>query len=230
MSISKRAIIFTFAAILTIGTAGAGEAKGQNVLREILDRMDKHYKAMQSMEASLARTIYQSQLRETDEFSGKVVLVPGKGRDASIRLDWTRPREEILSIANSKYQLYIPSIKTAYRGSTSSQKAKGSGGGALRMLSMSEAELRKNFAVDYIGQVSLAGTDVWHIKLDPKTKQDFKFSEMWVDKDGMPIQVRITAQNNDTDTFRFSNIKRNNRIPGSTFAVKVAKGTEILDQ
>ncbi len=230
MFISKRAIIFTFAAIMAIGSAGTSEVNGQNVLREILDRMDKHYKALQSMEANVARTMYQSQLRETDDFSGKVVLVPGKGRDASVRLDWTRPREEILSIANSKYQLYIPSIQTAYRGSTSSQKAKGSGGGALRMFSMSEAELRKNFKPNYIGPVSLAGTDVWHIKLDPITKQDFKFAEMWVDKDGMPIQVRITAQNNDTDTFRFSSIKKNNRIPGSTFAVNVAKGTKILNQ
>ncbi len=230
MFISKRAIIFTFAAILTLGTAGVGEANGQNILREILTRMDKHYKAMQSMESNVARTIYNAQLRETDEYSGKVVLVPGKGRDASVRLDWTRPREEILSIANSKYQLYIPSIQTAYRGSTSSQKAKGSGGGALQMLSMSEAELLKNFDANYVGQVTLAATEVWHIRLDPKTKQDFKFAEMWVDKDGMPIQVRITAQNNDTDTFRFSSIKRNNRIPGSTFAVKVANGTKILNQ
>ena len=230
MFISKRAIIFTFAAILTLCTAGVGEASGQNILREILTRMDKHYKAMQSMESNVARTIYNAQLRETDEYSGKVVLVPGKGRDASVRLDWTRPREEILSIANSKYQLYIPSIQTAYRGSTSSQKAKGSGGGALQMLSMSEAELLRNFDAKYVGQVTLAATEVWHIRLDPKTKQDFKFAEMWVDKDGMPIQVRITAQNNDTDTFRFSSIKRNNRIPGSTFAVKVANGTKILNQ
>lgn len=222
--------VYKFLFILLITTSiGVVNAEAQ-IIREILNRMDRHYKALSSLQSNVSRTQYNAQLRETDNWSGKLVMVPGKGREVSFRLDWTKPREEILSVAKGKYQLYIPGRKMAYRGSTNSQRSRQSGGGALNMLTMSEADLRANYEVKYIGQVTLAGTEVWHLQLDPKTKQDFKFAELWVNSDGMPIQARITAQNNDTDTFQFSAIRRNERINASVFSVKVEKDTQIITQ
>lgn len=227
----KRVIISAIAATLMLAFAGASEAEAQGILREILDRMDKHYKALQTLQTNVSRTQYNAQLKETDNYSGRLILKPGKGRDVSMRLDWTRPREETLSVANGKYQIYVPGINRAYRGSTSNSKElEKKGGGVLKMISMSEAELRANFTPSYLGQVNLNGSEVWHVKLDPKTRQDFKFAELWVDKDGMPIQGRVTAHNNDTDTFQFSGIKRNGKINASVFTVKPVKGTEIIMQ
>lgn len=227
---SIRYSLTAIAAVIFFGSFGAGSADAQGILREVLNRMDKHYKALKSLESNVSRVQANPQIGTSEDSSGSIVLVPGTGRDVALRLDWTRPRAETLSVASGKYQLYVPGIKRAYRGTTKSQQLNKSGGGVLKMMTMSEIELRANYNVKYIGQVNLGGSEVWHIQLDPKAREGFRQAELWVDSDGMPIQGRVTAHNNETDTFRFSDIKRNRKINASTFKVSVAKGTEIVNQ
>jgi outer membrane lipoprotein-sorting protein len=207
---------------------GAINAEAQ-ILREILNRMDTHYKALQSLEANVTRRQVNSQIGTSEEQSGSIVLVPQKKASFMVRLDWTRPRAETLTVANGKYQMYIPAIKTAYRGSTKSQQANKAGGGVLSILTMSEAERRANFNVRYLGQVSLAGDQVWHLQLDPKTKQSFKSAELWVNTDGMPVQGKVVAHNNDTDTIQLKVVNKNQKIDSSKFKVTPARGTNVIE-
>ena len=225
-----KGILTAVAGAFIFGLSSVPAVNAQNPLREILGRMDSHYKALRSLESDITRTKYESTLKDTSVDTGNLIMQPGKGTDFKLRLNWVEPRVETLSVANGKYQLYVPDIKRAYRGTTKSQKVNEGGGGIISVLNMSEAEMRAKYNVKYHGQVSLSGTEVWHIQLDPKTKQSFKMAELWVDKDGMPIQARITAHNNDTETFRLTDIKTNNRIAASVFSVTPAKGTEIVEQ
>jgi outer membrane lipoprotein-sorting protein len=226
-----RKYTFTALALIFVVTSGYTSADAQSNLREIMKRMDTHYKALKSLEANVYRVQANSQIGTSEDSSGTVVFVPAKDRKASkVLLSWTKPRREILSIANGLYQLYVPDIKRAYRGSTSSQNVGKAGGGVLSMMNMSEAELRTNYTAQYIGQVTLEGAEVWHIRLNPKARQSFQSAEMWVNGDGMPVQIRVTAHNRDTDLLRFSGIKRNIDVKGSVFEVKPAKGTEIIKQ
>ncbi len=218
--------IFTAA---VFGGIGAVETDAQTI-RELLDRMDKHYKALSSLQANISRKQANPQVGTSEDSSGKVVMVPGKGRAVSLRLDWLKPREETLSVANGKYQLYVPSISRAYRGSTSSQKVNESGGGVLSLMSMSETELKTKFSSRYIGKETLGGEDVWHIELTPRGRENFKMADLWIDSDGMPIQAKMTAHNNETDTLQFSAVKRNETINAAVFKVKVAKDTEVVTQ
>ncbi len=226
----RKIILMSVAGAFIFAFMSVPAVNAQNPLREILGRMDSHYKALKSLKSDISRTKYESTLKDTSIDSGNLIMEPGKGTDFKLRLNWVKPRVETLSIANGKYQLYVPDIKRAYRGTTKSQKVSDSGGGVISVLNMSEAEMRAKYNVKYHGQVTLQGTEVWHIQLDPKTKQNFKFAELWVDKDGMPVQARITAHNNDTETFRLTDIKTNNKIDASVFRVTPAKGTEIIEQ
>lgn len=226
----KQIILTAITGAFIFGFSSVPAVDAQNPLREILGRMDTHYKALKSLESDITRTKYESTLKDTSVDSGNLTMQPGKGTDFKLRLNWIKPRVETLSVANGKYQLYVPDIKRAYRGTTKSQKVSESGGGVISVLNMSEAEMRAKYNVKYHGQVTLAGIEVWHIQLDPKTKQSFKFAELWVDKDGMPSQARITAHNIDTETFQLSGVKKNNKIAASVFSVTPAKGTEIVEQ
>ncbi len=204
-------------------------ANGQGILREIINRMDNHYKRLATLKADVERAQVNPQLDSTDLYAGKIVMKPGKGREFALRLDWSKPKVEILSIVRGKYVLFVPHINRAYFGSSDSKKAKTSGGGnALSALSMSEGELRANFTPTFIGEPKLKdGTLTAQVRLTPKTRQNFKLADVWIDADGMPRQVMITALNGDTDTFFFSNIKKNDSIDVSIFTVNVGNADRI---
>lgn len=218
-------------AIVAILLSSVRPTPAQGILREILGRMDTHYKALKSLKSEVARSQFNSQLKVADSYEGKIVLVPGKDRNFSLRLDWVKPKEELISVVNGKYVLYVPGIKRAYTGNSDSKNLNdGGGGNVLKAMSMSEADLKKNYNVKYEGQVQLAGVEVWHLRLEPKSKANYKFAELWVDKDGMPRQGKVTALNNDTDTFLLKSFKKNETIDRSIFKVTLPKGTEVIKQ
>ncbi len=196
----------SIALMLLFSAFACTEASAQaRVLGDILDRMDKHYNALKSLKADVARAQENSQLGVVDIYEGKLALLPGKGRNFSVRLDWSKPKVEVLSVVKGQYVLFVPGIKRAYTGSSDSKKVSDTGGNVLSTMSMSKAELKANYDVQFLGQVKLPGdVDVWHLKLNPKTRAKYKFAELWVDVNGMPLQGKVTAVNNDTDTFRLT--------------------------
>ena len=96
LALSVMTLMFLFSAL------AVSESKAQNILPEILKRMDEHQKALTSLKASVTMDKYNAQLDEHDIYEGNVNYLPAKGRDALIRLDWTSPQQETLSVVNMK--------------------------------------------------------------------------------------------------------------------------------
>jgi outer membrane lipoprotein-sorting protein len=191
--------------------------------------MDEHYKKLSSLQANVTRETFQSQLGETDTATGTIALLPGKGRNFYLRLDWEKPRAENIAVVNGEYTAYNPSIKQAWVGSSGSKTLNDKGGNALQVMSMSREEIKANYTVEYLGQESVSGgIPTWHLKLTPKTKSNYKFVDLWVDGNGMPLQGKITQPNNDTDSILLRNLKKNETIDGSRFVIKLPKGTKIV--
>jgi outer membrane lipoprotein-sorting protein len=228
----KKYFRFGFAAMalaLIFNVFAATETKAQGGVNEILKRMDGHYKVLSSLKADIVREKTNTQLGETDRYQGKIVLLPGKGTKFSVRLDWEKPKTEILSVINGQYVAYIPGQKRAYTGSSSSKTASEKGGNILRVMSMSKEELKANYNVVYLGQETVSGNiPTWRLKLTPKKASNFKFAELWVDGNGMPIQGKVVALNDDTDTVLLQNMKKNDTINASIFKVNVPKGTDVI--
>lgn len=217
------AIVFTF-----ILSATAAIANAQ--INDILKRMDDHYKALKSLQANITREVANPQLAgDVDKMAGTISLLPGKGRSFSFRLEWTQPRNEIISVVNGKYVLYTPAIKQAYTGDSNSQKIQGKGGNALKVMSMDKAEIKANYDIEYLGQETISGgIPTWHLKLTPKVKSDYKFADVWVDGNGMPLQAKITQPNDTTDSILLTSLKKNVSINASIFKVDLPKGTQIV--
>ena len=217
------AVILTF----VFGAFAATETNAQ--VNDILKRMDDHYKALKSLQADISREIYNSQLDETDKMAGTISLLPGKGRNFSMRLDWTKPKTETISVVNGQYVAFNPGIGQAYTGNSDSKTLNNKGGSAMKIMSMSKEEIKTNYDVEYLGQENVAGgIPTWHLKLTPKIKSNYKFADLWVDGNGMPLQGKITLPNNDTDSVLLSNLKKNASINGSIFKVSLPKGTKIV--
>jgi outer membrane lipoprotein-sorting protein len=209
------------------------QAQGPGLISGILNRMDRNRRTLGSMRASIYMEKYNAQLRDTDKYNGNVAYVAGKGRDANVRVDWSKPAQEILAVKNGEYTLYRPRLSQAFKGATKNVGSKG-GGKANSVLNfafnMTGAQAKSQFNVELVGEGELykGSPHVWWLKLVPRGSAPYQYAEVWVTDDGMPIQTRVVEKNNDATTVRLTGIQRNPNIPMTDFDVKLPEGTKIV--
>jgi outer membrane lipoprotein-sorting protein len=218
-----------FALAMVLFAAGSREAAAQGPLTTILERMDSHNKALQSVQASVAMAKFNPQLNVTDNYTGRTsVLTQAKGK-RYMRLDWDRPTVEQISVIGDEYQLYKPSINQVYQGRVDKSKNSAAAGNALAFMSMSRGQMKANYSIVYLGLETVGGHgDTWHLQLTPKVATSYKSAELWVDANGMPVQGKILEQNNDTTTVTLGNIQKNIPINTKIFVLNVPKGAKKI--
>ncbi len=223
----KTFLRFSFAtALLAIffSTFAVTETKAQGILNDILKRMEVNRNSIVSVRSNVTMVKYDSVLKVSDTTEGTSMYLPLKGRDALVRIDWTKPAQETLAVVNGKYVIFRPRLNQAIIGNTKDAKGSGKANGALSFMNMSKAQLKANYDIKYLGQENVnGGVPTWHLELMPKTAQSYKSAELWVDGDGMPIQAKIIEKNNDTTTVLLSNIKKNENINANEFNVQIAE-------
>lgn len=217
-----------FAVAFIFGSLNVTETKAQ--IQEILNRMDANNKSLQSLRSNVTMVKYNSQLRETDKpLEGTTIYLPAKSREPYVRIDWTKPVEETLATSNGTYVLYRKRLEQAITGKTKDAKGSGKAGGALTFINMSKAQLKANYSIQYIGAEKLSnGTETVHLQLTPKAVTSYKMAEVWVDKDGMPVQAKVIETNNDWTTVLLSNIQKNVTLNAKDFKVSLPPKTEII--
>jgi outer membrane lipoprotein-sorting protein len=217
-------------AILFLVNTAAVDASAQGVLRDILKRMDNHNKSLTSLKGKVKMSKVNTQLGETDLYEGEISYIPGRSqKQIYMRIDWTKPLVEHLAIANGEYVLYRPNAKQAIVGKVDSAKGNAKTGGALAFMSMSKAQLSENYDVKYVADETVSsGVTTFHLLLTPKKPNGYKSADLWVDKDGMPVQSKIVEKNNDTTTVLLSNFQKNGTVKASAFRISPPKGTNIV--
>lgn len=216
------ALVFVFSAL------AVSETNAQ--VNQILRQMQSRYKKLKTLRADVFYEIYNSQLNDSDKMQGSLIYLPFKGRNALMRLDWTKPREEWLSVVNNQYIVYSPRINQAYIGSTEKlKKADSFKETPMNFLNMSKAQLKANYSIKYLGAEKLGnGTKTWRLELTPKTAQSYKKADLWIDGNGMPLQMKITQRNFDTNTILLSGLKKNVRVKRAEFKIILPKNTKII--
>ena len=220
-----------FAAIVLIfvfGVIAVTETNAQ--ISQILKRMDSHYKALRSLRTGIILERYNSNLDELETLEGKAIYIPAKARNIFFRLDWETPSKEILSIVNKQYILFRPSINQAWAGSTEAQLKKMSAAkGPLAFLNMSVKELKANYTLKYLGKESLCNRQkTFHLEITPKVAQGYTKAEIWVDDNGMPLQMKVIGKNNDWTTVLLIAPEKNVTIDSKVFKIILPKGTKII--
>ncbi len=223
----KKAIVLCFVFFFLGSTS---KVKPQLLLREILKRMDEHHKALTSLQANVLMEKYNSQLDETDVMEGIVKYLPKTSKRAMyVRLDWTKPVVEQISVIGNAYTLYRPRLNQVYIGKTDDAKNNAKVGNALAFMSMSKEELKANYTVNYLGKEKLKdGIETWHLELIPKKTSSYKAAYLWVDVDGMPRQARVVENNGDTTTVLLYNIQKNVTLKGSDFEIQYPKNAKLI--
>jgi len=189
------------------------------LVSSIYTRMQRNQQSLKTLRANISMQKYNSQLRDKDEYSGMIFYIPGPGgsRAAMLRLEWTSPQHETLTVANGSYALYRPRLGTVIEGRTGS--IHGRDNDVLALLNMSASQLRTRFGDPKDVRPETLWGGVWteHMKVTPKTTANYKYIELWIDKEGMPVQTKMVEKNDDSTTVRLSNVERNQTIPNDQF-------------
>ena len=205
-----------------------GQSAG--LVSSVLSRMERNRQTLKSLKASLSMEKYNAQLRDKDTYSGWVLYQPGTGRDASVRIEWQKPRHEILAVSKGQYTLYRPSLGQAFTGKSGSVKGKAGAGSVLDLMYMSKGQLEARFqpVQDVREETLWGGISTIHLTLVPKSDSSFKYAEIWVDSSGMPVQTKIVEKNGDATTMRLSGLERNLKISSNEFTLKLDSNVKIV--
>jgi len=193
------------------------------LVSSILTKMDRQNKSLRTLSADISMEKYNSQLRDSDKYYGTIRYIPAGGKAASlVRLEWSKPQQEILVVANGAYSLYRPRLNQVLEGRTGAVRSK-KDNDVLALLNMSASQLRTRFGdfQDTYKDTIWGGVSTDHLKAVPKTEASYKYIELWIDDSGLPVQIKMVEKNDDSTTMRLSNVARNGNLDKSVFDLKL---------
>src|SRR6476660_1082767 len=223
-------LLAVVAGVSIISSPAAANGQSAGLVSSVLNRMERNRQSLKSLKATISMEKYNAQLRDKDNYSGWVLYVPGSGRDASVRIEWQKPRHEILAVSKGQYTLFRPTLGQAIVGKSGSVKGKAGASGVLDMMYMSKQQLETRFqpVQDVREETLWGGVSTIHLTLVPKGNASFKYAEIWVDRSGMPVQTKIVEKNDDATTMRLSGVERNIKISPEEFDQKLAPNVKII--
>ncbi len=214
---------------LVIVTPTTTNGQGAGLVSSVLNRLEKNRQSLKSLRAGISVSKVNSQLGYEDKYQGVVIYLPGAGRQASVRIDWSSPRKEVLAVKDNKYTIYRPNQKIAYQGSANGMKDK-SAGGLMEMMNMSRGQLEARFqpVKDVREETLWGGVSTIHLTLVPKGNAGYKYAEVWIDAGGMPVQTKIVEKNDDSTTMRLTGLEKNQNISKGDFDIKLDSSVKIV--
>ena len=223
-------LLLVLASALVVTSPTAAEAQSAGLVSSVLNRMERNRQSLKSLKASLSMEKYNAQLRDADKYHGVIKYMPAGGRNASVRIDWQKPQQETLAVANGKYTLLKPRLNVAYTGSSTSKTVQKNGGGMMDLLYLSRQQLEARFqpVQDVREETLWGGVSTIHLTLVPKGNQSFKYAEIWVDSAGMPVQTKVVEKNGDATTMRLSSVERNARMSADEFKINLDSGVKVI--
>src|SRR5215218_4801562 len=203
--------------------------QGAGLVSSVLSRMEKNRQSLKTLRAGISVVKYNSQLGVEDKYRGIVIYMPGAGRQASVRIDWSSPRREVLAVNNNKYTIFRPALNVAYTGDSRRMKDN-KAGGLMEMMNMSRGQLEARFQpVKDVREETLWGNvGTIHPTLVPKGNAGYKYAEVWIDGNGMPVQTKIVEKNDDATTMRLTGLEKNQKIDASEFDIKLDSSVKIV--
>ena len=220
-------LVILSALVIVYPTTTNGQGAG--LVSSVLSRMEKNRQTLKSLRAGISVSKYNSQLGTEDKFNGVVIYLPSAGRQASVRIDWSSPRKEVLAVTNNKYTIYRPALGVVYQGDSRKMKDN-KAGGLMEMMNMSRGQLEARFepVKDVREETLWGGIGTIHLTLVPKGNAGYKYAEVWIDSAGMPVQTKIVEKNDDSTTMRLMNLEKNQKISQSDFDVKLDSNVKIV--
>jgi outer membrane lipoprotein-sorting protein len=215
------------APLFVLVVISVSQGQSRLTLEQVFAKMDAVAKTFKSAQADLERTqvTVVANLNEKDVAWGKFYYAR-KEKEPRIKVEMTKPAQEMALIDKGKFQLYRPKLKQVQEADLSQRKETVEQWMALAFGQTSE-DLKKNYTVSLAGEETLDGQPTVILDLKPKTT-NIKSVRMWMDQQKwVAVQLRITEVSDDYFVWKYSNIKLNQNIPDSIFSLNLPKDVKI---
>ncbi|MEP6925740.1 MAG: outer membrane lipoprotein-sorting protein [Pyrinomonadaceae bacterium] len=231
MKNSFQYVLASIALAFVFGAVTQANAQGPEAIRLLYQKMDKNLQTLTSLKTGIRMEKYNVQLKDYDDRrEGVGMFIPiKKSKSVNFRLDWTKGAQESLSVVNGEYKLYQPRLGQVIVGKNKEVQKNDNAGSIFKLINMSAKDLKTNFNANWLGQEVVANVhSAYKIQLTPKTQMNFDHAEVWVNEDGMVVQIKVYEKNNDWTNVLLFDIQKNAPITLKEIALNPPKGTKIV--
>jgi len=214
-------------ALALVPPAGARKGKHPTDLTEILSDMNEASKRLKTVSANLEYTKVTVLVDDKSTESGQ--LFYHKGKTTEIRIDIQKPERKILLFKKNKGEMYLPKINQIQEYNLE-QKSDLVQQFLLLGFGTDTGELKKAYSVTYVKEEELEGDTTVLLELVPcKGNAGAQISkiQLWVNEESwLPAQQKFLESGGDYLVARYSGVKVNRILPGSTFELDAASGAK----
>jgi outer membrane lipoprotein-sorting protein len=222
--------------LLMMGADRRADANAQpQLLTGILNKMEKANQDLKSLKAEMVLQKTNTQIGVTDSEFGQLLYKPAAGRTKQkLRIDYTKPSKDIVSVDGDNFVFYQPRINQAFKG-LASKLSKGKQGGFAQFITVglngSLKSASGRYQVSFVKDEMVNGVMTSVLRLTPKSSDQFTSIEIWVNQQNwFPAQFRGTERNGDLTTVALKNLQLNANVPDNAFAVNLPSGTKVVDK
>jgi outer membrane lipoprotein-sorting protein len=201
--------------------------RAKSDLQEVLKRMNESAKHLKTVTADLDYTAVTVLVNDRSTESGKFYLRNPKNPEMLVEFE--KPDPKTVLLRRNQLQIYYPKVNRIEEHDLSSH------GGEIQQLLLlgfgtDEADLKKAYSVQLLGEEQLEGEDVAVLELtpkDPAIASQLTKIQMWVREDSWtPAQQQFFEPSGDYLIAHYSDVKVNRSLPSSTFEINAASGVQ----
>ena len=200
------------------------------LLPGILAKMEVAQRNLKSLRATLEQQSVNVQLGTKDTDYGTLIYTSAdKGR---LRIDYTKPSPQVLSIIGDEFLFYQPRLNQALK-TTFAKALKGRAGGQVQLIGLNKSvkTLAQNYQIEILNDESIEGAMTSHLRLTPKERGQFAALEIWVSQQSwLPLQHKVIAQNGDYSIVKLTKVELNLKLRNEDFIVKLPGNTVVVDR
>jgi outer membrane lipoprotein-sorting protein len=221
----RRIFSFTLIALLAAAAGPRRESLANGKVDEILANMQKAAANITTIQAKMDQTKRNMQIGGTERYRGEVFFKHvSKGND-KVKVVYSIPKGQTLWVVGEAITLYQAEINQAITTTRSAAASKGDEYAFIATPYTSVPELKRQYNIAYLGD----DQGMAKLELTPKTSSSIKNLTLWVDQTTwLPVRSTVVESNGTPTSFIFTDLKKNQGIPDSTFKVELPKGTKIV--
>jgi outer membrane lipoprotein-sorting protein len=210
----------------------APAARAQNPkpsLDQVLLRMDESGKRLRTLSAELSYTKVTVLVDDHSTETGQIFF--RKGDSPFIRIQIEKPEEKTILVRGSRAELFYPKINQIQEYSLDDHA------GLIQQFFLlgfgtDIAELRKAYTLKPAGEEKLDGQATTVLELTPrqqKVANQVEKVHLWVNPEsGLPVQQKFFQPGGDYMIARYSAVRVNRQLPGSTFQLQGARNAKRI--
>jgi outer membrane lipoprotein-sorting protein len=215
--------------LLGLASASLGAAPADPALEAALARLDQAAINFKGLTADIRKVSHTDVVNVDYVDSGTIMFKRVKAHDTRIRVDFTSPRQQTVTIGGGKAQRFEPKINEAQELDLGKNRDMVDQFMLLGFGSNS-GEIRNAYTVTLGGADSVNGEKATRVMLVPKDREVLarvKKCELWINEKGWTVQQKFHTGGGDYVLTTFTSMKWNPIIADKDLKLELPKGVKI---